>query len=755
MKNLQRNFLKCIILLMISVPVVVAANSLTLSSTTLEEILEALTDEEKVNLVMGTGMKMEGLPESFAGPVIGQSDSSVAGAAGTTYAIPRLGIPSIVLADGPAGLRIDPIRDNAPNTTYYATAFPIATLLASSWDVDLVEEVGRAMGAEARDYGIDILLAPALNIHRIPLGGRNFEYYSEDPLVSGKMASAMVRGVQSQGVGTSIKHFVANNHEWNRFTINVKADQRSLREIYYRGFEIAIKEGHPWTVMSSYNKLNGAFTSERKDLLSDVLRTQWGFDGIVMTDWFAGSNPVAQMTAGNDLLMPGTAVQQTKLLEAVKNNELSKTVLDKNVKNILQLILKTHTFNNYEYSNKPELEAHAKIARTVAADGMVLLQNKDNVLPLAKPQKLAIFGMNAYDMATGGSGSGDVNEAYSVSLTTGLEAAGFITSDTLAKSYSEYIAEKKANRPEPEPMRPPLTIPERPVKKSEIKHLAETTDTALITIGRNSGEFEDRKAKDDFYLSETEIQLINDVTSSYHEIGKKVVVILNIGGVIETASWRDKVDAILIAWQPGQESGYAISDVLTGKVNPSGKLTTTFAQRLDDYPSEVNFPGVMIEGAAEVTYKDGIGVGYRGFMERDVTTAYPFGFGLSYSEFKYSGLSLNRRNFKDKIEIKIKVTNKGKVPGREVVQLYLTSPDGGLKKPKRELRGFAKSSLLQPGESQTMYFELTPRDLVSYSMSDNLWVAAAGKYRISIGASSEDIRASKTFRMKESFTLPL
>ncbi len=755
MKNLQRYLVVFISLLMTSVPALADNNSLLLSNNSVDEILEALTVEEKVNLVIGTGMKMEGLPESFAGPAIGQANSPVAGAAGTTFAIPRLGVPSIVLADGPAGLRIDPTRDDDSNTTYYATAFPIATLLASTWDIDLVEEVGRAMGAEARDYGIDILLAPALNIHRIPLGGRNFEYYSEDPLVSGNMAAAMVRGVQSQGVGTSVKHFVANNHEWNRFTINVKTDQRSLREIYLRGFEIAIKESRPWTVMSSYNKLNGTYTSEREDLLTGILRAQWGFDGVVMTDWFAGSNPVAQMRAGNDLLMPGTAVQQAKLIEAVKSNELLEAILDRNVKNILHLILKTHTFNNYEYTNKPDLIAHAKTARTVAADGMVLLQNKRNALPLTKPQKLAIFGINAYDMATGGSGSGDVNEAYSVSLTEGLETAGFITNDDLARIYSQYIDEQKANRPAPAPMRPPLAIAERPVKLSEIKDLVKTTDIALITIGRNSGEFEDRKAKDDFYLSETEIELINDVTSVYHDSGKKVVVVLNIGGVIETSSWRAKVDAVLIAWQPGQEAGYAITDVLTGKVNPSGKLTTTFARRLDDYPAAKNFPGVMVDDVAEVTYQDGIRVGYRGFMEQDIKPAYPFGFGLSYTEFKYTGLSLSSHNFKDKIKVEVKVTNVGAIPGREVVQLYLTAPPGGLKKPERELRGFAKSSLLQPGESQTMYFELTSRDLASFSMSDNLWVATAGKYRISIGASSEDIRVSKTFDIKESVTLPL
>ncbi|HQU72677.1 MAG TPA: glycoside hydrolase family 3 C-terminal domain-containing protein [Calditrichia bacterium] len=725
----------------------------------IQKVIQAMTPEEKVNLVMGTGMEGLDLPDFFAPPQTGQSGNRVPGAAGSTYAIPRLGIPAIVLADGPAGLRIKPVREGDSDHTYYCTAFPIATLLASSWDVALVEEVGRVMGNEALEYGVDVLLAPALNIHRNPLGGRNFEYYSEDPLISGKMAAAITRGVQSQGVGVSLKHFVANNHEWNRMVINVLADQRCLREIYLRGFEIAVMESRPWTIMSSYNKLNGTYTSQSGDLLTAILRGDWHYEGLVMTDWFAGDDAVAQMNAGNDLLMPGTRIQQQALMAAIGNDPTLRASVDRNIANILRLILRSPYFNNYRYSNQPDLTAHARIARQAAAEGMVLLKNDGGVLPLPAKARLGLFGNTAYEMITGGTGSGDVNEAYSISLPDGLKAAGFRIDAALGASYAAYIKTEKGKLAPPEnPFLLPPAIAERPLSIAEINAVVGRTDLGLVTIGRNSGEFADRKAEGDFYLDPAEKQLIRDVQAAYHAAGKKVAVVLNIGGVIETVSWRDLPDAILLAWQPGQESGHAIAGVLSGQVNPSGKLATTFPIDLQDVPSSANFPGQTLLGpdpdkkvffggdrAAEVRYSDGIGVGYRHFNTAGLRVAYPFGFGLSYTQFTYRDLQLSTEIFEGELTVSVSITNTGAVAGREVVQLFLSAPGASMPKPAAELRAFAKTGVLEPGASQVLNFTLSRRDLASFDAQQSAWVVEGGEYQVGIGASSRDIRLSGTF----------
>jgi beta-glucosidase len=607
-----------------------AADPPQLGKDSVKEVVAAMTEEEKVNLVIGTGMDLPpglNVADDMARPVVGVKVEGVPGAAGTTFPIPRLGIPAIILADGPAGLRIQPKRPGDDTHTYYCTAFPIETLLASSWDVELVERVGRAMGNEVLEYGADVLLGPALNTHRNPLGGRNFEYYSEDPLVSGKLAAAMVRGVQSQGVGTSAKHFVANDHEWNRTTIDVKVSQRALREIYLRGFEIVVKEAQPWTIMSSYNKVNGTYTSESPALLTGVLRNDWGFKGLVMSDWLGGKDPVAQMIAGNDLLEPGTARQQKALLAAVESGALKMDVLDRNVERVLELVLRSPTFKKSPRSDKPDLAAHARVGREAASQGMVLLKN-EGVLPLPVGAKnLALFGNTSYSMITGGTGSGDVNEAYTISLVEGLKAAGISADTKLAASYAAYLEERKkkqAARTIPFMLPPP--VPEMTLADDEFGRLAKETDLGLVTIGRNSGEFFDRKREGDFELTAAEKTLIQDVATAFHAQKKKVLVALNIAGVIETVSWRDIPDAVLLAWQPGQESGHAIADVVTGKVPPSGRLATTFPVKWEDVPSSANFPGKTILGPdpeakgimsradreAEVEYRDDIWVGYEG-----------------------------------------------------------------------------------------------------------------------------------------------
>ncbi len=557
-----------------------------LGKNSVKEVIAAMTLEEKAHLVVGMGMRFGPQPPRRDStktpalqqqPVIGQTQQKVPGAAGTTFAIPRLGIPSIVVADGPAGLRIQPIRNNDSSKTYYATVFPVATLLASTWDTALIKKVGVAFGSEVHEYGVDILLAPALNIHRNPLGGRNFEYYSEDPLIAGSMTSAIVNGIESNGVGTSIKHFAANNQETNRNTINTIVSERALREIYLKGFEIAVKRSHPWTVMSSYNKINGTYTSEEHDLLTTILRKEWGFKGFVMTDWFGGKDPVAQMKAGNDLLMPGSPQHVQRIIDAINHDSLDVKVLDQNVEHILNIILQSPSFKGYKHSDKPDLKKNAEVSRTAAEEGMVLLRNESNTLPLKSAKKIAAFGNTSYDIIAGGTGSGDVNKAYTVSLAEGLTNVGFTVDENLKNSYTSYIADAKAKRPKPRNFfQQPPAIAEMWIETNELAQKANDADAAIITIGRNEGEGADRKLENDFYLSDTEKTLIKNVTDAFHAKNKKVIVVLNIGGVIEVASWRDNVDAILLAWQPGLEAGNAIADILSGKVNPSGKLATTF-----------------------------------------------------------------------------------------------------------------------------------------------------------------------------------
>ena len=743
-----------------------------LGKNPLKEVIAAMTLDEKAGLVVGTGMNMPaGLVEDSESPatsVMEEIEELVSGAAGTTYSIPRLGISPMVLADGPAGLRISPTREEDDNT-YYCTAFPVSTLLASTWDEELVYQVGQATGNEVLEYGVDFLLAPALNLHRNPLCGRNFEYYSEDPLVTGKITAAMVNGVQSQGVGATIKHFAANNAETNRMSLDTYVSERALREIYLEGFRIAVEKAQPWAVMSSYNKINGTYTSESYDLLTKILRDDWGFKGFVMTDWFGGSDPVAQMKAGNDLLMPGNAKQTERIIKAVKEGGLDENILDKNIERILNIQLRTPRFRSYNHSNKPALKEHAELARKAGAEGMVLLKNSDNALPLEKGEKtIAAFGNTSYDIITGGTGSGDVNEAYSVALVEGLLNAGYSINEELHGMYASYLKEAEENRPSRGFFDAPERIAEMELSPGMVEEMAGICDFAIITIGRNSGEGNDRvSGEGDFNLTRAEKEMIGTVANAFHGVNKKSVVILNVGGVIETASWRDIPDAILLAWQAGQETGNCIADVISGKVNPSGKLASTFPVKYEDVPSSSNFPGVVLDTTAgsednsqetgipgpppsrpsEVVYKEGIYVGYRYYDTFNVKTVYEFGYGLSYTKFEYGNLKISSNKFHDKLTLSVDVKNTGNRSGKEVIQLYISAPAQRLEKPEKELKGFAKTKLLAPGETQTITFEINPRDLASFDTDSSSWIAEAGEYRAMIGASSKDIRQEASFSL--------
>ena len=555
----------CIFSIFCFLPFLIWADELPqLGKAPLEKVIQAMTVDEKIRLLTGTGEVAEDILVA-----VGETDKIVPGAAGTTYPILRLGIPAMVMADGPAGLRISARRDSCPRT-FYCTAFPVATLLASTWNTDLVQQVGQAMGNEVLEYGCDILLAPALNIHRNPLCGRNFEYYSEDPFLTGKIAVAMVKGIQQNGVGTSVKHFAVNNQETNRIANDAILSPRAMREIYLKGFEMVVKEANPWTVMSSYNKINGVYTSESYDLLTTILRKEWGYQGMVVTDWFGGRDAVGQVQAGNDLLMPGKIRQQDSIRQALKTGKLSMADVDRNVRRVLELILKTPRFKGYPYSEQPDLKAHASVTREAAAEGMILLKNDGKTLPLAADVRdIAVFGNTSYQFIAGGTGSGDVEEAYSVSLEEGLTGAGFILDKGLKQHYLDYIRaeEAKIDWKKYNHVTPPRIV-ECTLDEGLIRRKAEETDMAMITIGRNAGEYSDRKVKDDFELCADEREMLEKVTRIFHQEGKKVVVILNIGGVIETASWKDRPDAILLAWQGGQEGGNSVADILSGKVNP-------------------------------------------------------------------------------------------------------------------------------------------------------------------------------------------
>jgi beta-glucosidase len=740
-----------------------SADKETKNTINQEEVMSKLSLEDKAHFVIGVGMK------GFSGndAVIGATESLVPGAAGTTYPLDSLGIPAVVLADGPAGLRIDAKREG-DSASYYCTHFPIGTLLASTWNTQLVEEVGQAIGEEVKEYGADVLLAPALNIMRNPLCGRNFEYYSEDPVVAGKTAAAYIIGVQKNDVGTSIKHFAANNQETNRMNTDAHISQRALREIYLKGFEIAIKESKPWTVMTSYNYINGTYASESKDLVTTILRDEWGYEGTVMTDWFGGKDGAKQMWAGNDMLQPGKNEQFDSIVAGVKSGKLDIADLDRNVKRVLNLVEKSPRFQGYQYSNKPDLKAHAAVTRQSAAEGMVLMKN-NKALPFNQDIKnVALYGCTSYDFIAGGTGSGNVNHAYVVSLVDGLKNGGYVISDELKNKYETYIADSKkkadAALKEMEKKDPknamlvkflPGTLPtEKLFTVDELTKQAKAADVAVITIGRISGEFMDRNVSN-FNLNDSETKLIKQVCDVYHKAGKQVVVLLNIGGVIETASWKDLPDAILCAWQAGQEGGNSVVDVLCGKQSPSGKFTMTWPIKFTDAYSSKNFPIDQdpridmlnqgqkgnVKNVDYTDYEEDIYVGYRYFDSFNVPVSYPFGFGLSYTTFEYSDAKIAEKD--GGYEVNVTIKNTGSYEGKEVVELYVSAPDNkAANKPVKELKAFAKTKSLKPGESETVTLNVKAADLASFDETASAWVVANGEYEFIVAASAQDVKAT-------------
>ncbi len=777
-------------------------SDLKLRSENIDEVLKAMTLEEKAKLLVGGANKF-----FSATAVVGGEADLVAGAAGTSPEIARLGIPATVLTDGPAGVRIDPTRKGT-DKTYYATAFPIGSCLASTWNTELVSQVGQAIGNETKEYRCDVILGPGMNLHRNPLCGRNFEYYSEDPLLTGKIAAAYIQGVQKEGVGVSAKHFAVNSQETDRTSVDERVSQRAARELYLRGFEIAVRESDPWTIMASYNKINGQFSMCNHDLLTKILRDDWGYKGLVMTDWIGireGLPTIAEVQAGNDLMEPGQPAQVQEIIEGVKSGKLAIADVDRNVRRMLEYIVKTPSFHQYPASNNPDFKAHAAITRQSAAEGIVLLKN-NGALPFrtegnhnshcaphsdlqvrefstlnATPHSdrrsensqliktVALFGENSYDFLSGGTGSGCVHPPYVVDMLQGLENAGIKSSPVLTDIYRKYIDFAKAKfQAERHPAKwyqmeyfGQQKYPEIAISPIAINNEVNAADAAIITIGRQAGEGVDRDIDTEFNLVPEERALIMDVCNAFHAAGKPVVVIINSGSVIETASWSGYPDAILCAWQPGMEGGNSIADLLTGKVNPSGKLTMTWPIAATDHPSTKNFPGNIdfysfkemaaqkkpISGHTYTNHEEDIYVGYRYFDTFNREVAYPFGYGLSYTTFEMSKPTVKARG--NLVDIAVTVKNTGSVAGKEVVQVYVQAPAGKLEKPVQELKAFAKTRELKPGESQTLTMNLLLRDLASFDEANSQWLTEAGTYTFRFGFSSRDIKASLPLALKE------
>ena len=716
------------------------------------ELLEQLSSDEKISLLTGIGFTLDQEP-------LEGTDRFIPGVAGYTRHLPEHGLPSLLLSDGPAGLRLIPSAEgHLP-----ATAFPVATLLASSWDLDLVREVGVAMGTEAHAYGIDIILGPGMNLQRDPLGGRNYEYYSEDPLLSGRLAAAMVSGIQSTGTGATLKHFVANNQETNRTTLNTLVDERTLRELYLRGFEIAVRESQPAAIMTAYNLLNGTHTSESGVLNHRILRQEWGFNGIVMTDWFAGEKPADQIIAGHNLLMPGIDRDREALSSALEDGSPSQDMLDFRLRPLLRAIVGQEEHGPaLAGPNNAVLAKHASLARRAASEGAVLLKNEGNTLPLSdNSATVALYGTASYNVITGGTGSGDVAELYSVSPAEGMANAGCAVLESLANQQRSFIATAEAERRVATSMfERSEPLPELVPNEANLREHALKADFAIVTVGRSTGEFIDRTQELDFALQPEERELMTKVSRAFRTEGKPIIAILNVGGPVDLASWIEDVDAVLVSWLGGQEAGNAIADVLVGRTNPSGKLTMSWPISYSDTPTAQSFPGVLTATEpvsayagfgqsvpSEVAYTEGLNVGYRASGYKPL---FPFGYGLSFTTFEISVPVLEQTG--SEIVVTLVVSNTGSVAGAAVVQLYVSAPDEELEKPQKELRSFAKTKVLQPGKQETLRFKLTPSDLSSYDPDLGAWITHVGSYDILLGSSVEHIEQQISFTIDEQWT---
>ena len=773
------------------------AQPLRLRENNIDEIVAALTLDEKVHMITGSGT--------------GWSDPDVKfpGIAGWTWAVERLGIPSVYMADGPHGVNMTRFRD-FDHTDYACTTTPTSTSMAATFSTEAIGRMGDLIGDELKERGLDIILGPAINLQRTALVGRNQEYMSEDPVLTGKMAAAYIRGVQAHGVGTSLKHFAANNAETRRKGSDSRVSPRALRELYLKGFEIAVKEAQPWTVMTSYNYINGIHSTERRDLVTGVLRDEWGFEGVAITDWDGGFIPVEITKAGTDIIEPGSDAARKALKEAVEDGSLDIAIVDDAIRRILRMTVKSPSFKQYAYSNDVHLEEHLKTVREVGAEGMVLLKN-DATLPLGL-SKVALYGCTSYNLIAGNMGVGGTNGgAWHVSLVEGLRGAGFTVDMKLLREHTSWIQQENKRLEEEKskehpimamlmrPDRPEELVPQEVIEEKEDPLLAQAramgmnfdvgafmgaqakpttvheqaaaNDVAIITLGRTTGEGFDRNRKE-FDLRDSERELIEAVSKAYHAVGKKVVVLLNVCAAIGTRSWASKVDAILNVWEPGMAAGWSIADVLSGAVSPSGRLPQTWEVAYGDQPADLNFPSdykpsdIMefmgsakmadnpVKGVDLIDYEEGVYMGYRYFTSFGKEVAYSFGYGLSYTQFAWSEASLTP-DAEGGFTLTVKVTNTGSRPGKEVVQLYVNAPKGGLDKPVRELKAFAKTRELAPGASEVLSMKVSAYELASFNEKKSAWQAAKGMYNVQLCRDAGTVVESLSYKLSKAQSWPV
>lgn len=645
-----------------------------------------------------------------------------------TVDVERLGIPRITMSDGPHGVRkVQNIEEFGLAKSIPATCFPPAVALGSTWNKELIHKVGEYLGDECISLDVDVLLGPGINIKRTPLCGRNFEYYSEDPYLAGEMATAFVKGVQSKEVGTSLKHYTANNQEYQRFTISAEIDERTLREIYLPAFERVVTESQPWTVMCAYNKINGDYASEHHFLLTEILKSEWGLDGFVVSDWGAVHNRVAALKGGLDLQMPGPSeIDVQRVIEAVNNIKLDEKDLDQAVERILKIVFKAKETKkgHVEFDRKK----HHNFARKVATEGIILLKNENDLLPIKDVSSIAIIGQMAKEPRFQGGGSSLINP-------TEVD----IPFDEIKKVVGEKIPLKYADG-----------YVKDVIDRSLIDEACEIAQQSEIVILFSGLPFEyesegyDRKS---IKLLDNHVELIKEVAKS----NPKTIVVLNNGSAIDMHQWIDNVPVVLEAFLLGQAGGGAIADILFGKVNPSGKLAETLPIRIEHNPSYLNYPGE----AGKVRYGEGLYVGYRYYDKKEIDPLFPFGYGLSYTSFSYTNLTVSSKSFVevDGIDVSVDITNTGTFPGKEIVQVYISPLNPKVDRPYKELKGFSKAKL-EPNETKTVTLHLDSRAFAYYDVHHKTWVCDSGEYDILIGASSKDIRLSTTVSLESTQELP-
>jgi len=667
----------------------------------IQTIIEQMTLEEKATLCTGAS-------------------------AWSTTPIQRLGVPEMIVSDGPHGVRRVPNVHEMALGSLPATCFPTASCLASTWDVDLIRQMGEALAEECIALNVDVILGPGANMKRSPLGGRNFEYFSEDPYLAGELAANFINGVQSKGVGTSLKHYAANNQEFQRFSISAEVDERTLREIYLPAFEKAVKQAQPWTVMCAYNKVNGTFASEHYHLLTEILKDEWGFAGLVVSDWGAVRDRVAALKGGLDWEMPGPQDRRVQeVIKAVRSGELDEAVLDEAVRRIMRIVFKAAETPKGDGSF--DVEAHHQLAHYIAAEGMVLLKN-NGLLPLKEPQHIAVIGRSAEHAHFQGGGSSHINPTKVAVPFTELQARAGQAELTYAEGY-----------PTDNSFRQDLI--------DGAVALAEVADVAVLYIALPTFKESEGYDRTDLDLTEQQVALITAVSA----VQPNTVVVLNNGAPVVMNAWMDGVAAILEGWMMGQAGGAAIADVLFGRVNPSGKLAETFPLKLSDTPAYLHWPG----GAGVVDYGEGLFIGYRYYDTKEMPVQFPFGYGLSYTSFAYSNPRVSAATFKDVdgITVRVDVTNTGDVAGKETVQVYVHDRESGLVRPYKELKGFAKVAL-QPGETKTVSIPLDFRAFAYYHPEYQQWITEDGQFDILIAASAVDIRHSLTVTLKSTLDLP-